>query len=380
MKAGDRAMERCIKGCIKSLGATSKAVRELEDLHIVQGFTRVMLLRIKEKFEKGPLRCECGKKNKNLQDLKGHIKSYHKKKPSKKCKRTSEKSDEVDLTNIVLPTEGTAAFAVMMALNGENIRLTKSQLQQKAQTYTTENLTMIDNRLEIFKTTWAQIESLVISGLLRKESTPVLYFLSAKGLRALRLCGTTERQTTSNLCREIPTEHKNYLNLGNNKVIRRILGNGTCLYGCASYFINGSEDLEMTKDLRRRAHKFLKDSWADLEGNFADLLFPHEFIISGEVEKVNIRSAVDWLRFLQTEQSLFAYTEFEIETQNLANCLNTTITTFNFSSSYKYMSTYTPTPELAMHSPFYNLLGSSSTSMVIYHEIDSHFELIVNRK
>ena len=132
-------------------------------------------------------------------------------------------------------------------------------------------------------------------------------------------------------------------------------------------------------DLRRRALKFLKDTWADLDGNFADLLFPHEFVIAGKVDKVNVSSAAQWLQFLQTEQSLFAFTEFEIETQNLANLLNLTITTFNYCSSYKYSSTYTPTPGIASRSPSHDLLGSScSTSMIVYHEIDSHFELIVD--
>ena len=374
IKAGDKVMERCIKGCIKSLGATTKIVSELEDLQIVQGFTKVMLMRIKDKFEKGPLRCECGKKSKNLKDFTGHIKIHQRKKPSKTSKRIPEKPEVEDLSNLVLPTKGTAAFAVMMALNGENIRLTKVELQLKAQKHTKTNLTMNGNQLKEFKTTWYQIESLVGSGLLKKESTPVLYFLSAKGLRALRLY-----ETTSNLCRDIPQDHRDHLNLDDNKVIRRILGNGTCLYGCASYFLNGSENVEMTKDLRRRAHKFLKNSWADLDGH-ADLLFPTELMIAGEVEKVSISSVAEWLGFLQTEKSLFAYTEFEVETQSLANFLNITIEVFNFSSAYQYLTTYTPTPEIAVRSPFRDFLGSSSSSMIVYHEIDSHFEIIVNRR
>ena len=186
-------------------------------------------------------------------------------------------------------------------------------------------------------------------------------------------------EATSNLCRDIPQDHRDHLNLDDNKVIRRILGNGTCLYGCASYFLNGSENVEMTKDLRRRAHKFLKNSWADLDGH-ADLLFPTELMIAGEVEKVSISSVAEWLGFLQTEKSLFAYTEFEVETQSLANFLNITIEVFNFSSAYQYLTTYTPTPEIAVRSPFRDLLGSSSSSMIVYHEIDSHFEIIVNRR
>ena len=379
IKAQEKTLERCIRGCIKGLGTTTKVVNKMEDLHThgVQGFTKSMLLRIQDKFEKGPLRCECGKKTKNLQDYKGHIKSSHQRKKTSTLKRTTE---EVDLSSIGLPAKGTPAFAVMLALYGENIRLTKSELQQKAQKHTTENLTMNGNNLKTFKTTWSQIESLVGSGLLQKESTPAMYFLSPKGLKAFGLCETDAKQIPSNLYRQIPQAHRDHLNLDNDKVIRRILGNGTCLYGCASYFINGSENLEKTMDLRRRAHKFLKDTWADLDGNFANLFFPHEFVIAGKVAKVSVGNAAEWLQFLQTENSLFAYTEFEIETQNLANFLDITITTFNYCSTFKYTATYTPTPEIARRSP-YDLLGSPSKNsmMIVYHEIDSHFELIVNR-
>ena len=214
IKAGERAMERCIRGCIKSLGATNKAVSELEDLESVQGFTKTMLKRIKDKFEKGPLRCECGKKNKNLKDFKGHIKSHHhqRKKQSKPLKRAPEMADEIDMSTIDLPAKGTAAYAVMLALNGENVKLTKVELQEKAQNFTKENLTMKENRLDIFKTTWSQIDSLIGSGLLRKESTPAIYYLSAKGLRAIY------EKTNSKHCREIPQEHREYLNLSKDKV------------------------------------------------------------------------------------------------------------------------------------------------------------------
>ena len=159
----------------------------------------------------------------------------------------------------------------------------------------------------------------------------------------------------------------------------KILGDGTCLYGCASFFVHDFEDREKTEHLRRLAHKFLKDTWKDL-GQNEDYtnIFPHEFIIAGEVEKVTIDSVTDWLEFLQTDQSLYMYSEFEVETQNLANFLNSSIKMLNFNKTDAYMITYNPQPEIAIRSPF---SGSSSKTnpMLVYHEIDSHCDIIVNK-
>ena len=379
-KAGDRSMERCLNGCVKSLKATSKIVNQLEDLEGLQGFTKAMVQRIKDRFEKGSMRCECNKMCKSLEDLENHIKNFHqKKKPSKKTKRSSTHKKEADISGVKLPEKGTAAFAVLMALNGENIILSKKELQQEAQKFTKENLSMSGNKLDVFKTTWHQIEALVMSGLLKKVGTPVQYSLTSKGLGAL--VEWSKKDARLNLYREIPLIHR--ADFGKNQVICRILGDGSCLYGCASYFVNEIEDKEETKELRRRAHKFLKDTWADL-GQDEDhaILFPQEFIIAGEASKVTLNSASDWLQFLQTEQSLKVYTEFELETQNLANYLNLTIKIFNFNSSVSYMNTYTPTPEIAVLSPYNDLLGpySINRTMLVYHEIDSHFEMIVNHR
>ena len=367
--AGDRAHERCLNGCIKSLKATSNVVRKIEDLEGLQGFTKAMMQRIKNRFENGPLRCDCNKKCKNLEDLESHIGSSHqKKKPTKNAKRSSKQ--EVDISGVKLPEKGSAALAVLMALNGENISLTKRELQKKAQQFTQENLTMTGNQLDVFKSTWHRIESLVMSGLIQKVGTPVKYSISAKGLKAL--VENRAKEADMNLYKKIPQKHRSYF--GENQMIRKIIGDGSCLYGCASYFLNEVEDRETMKDLRRRAHKFLKDTWADLdEDQVHALLFPQEFIVAGEVSKRTFDSVSDWLRFLQTEQSLFVYTEFEVETQSLANFLNTTIKIFHFNSSVEYMNTYTPTPHIATRSPF----SSSNKTMEVYHEIDSHFQLVL---
>ena len=159
-------------------------------------------------------------------------------------------------------------------------------------------------------------------------------------------------------------------------MIRKIIGDGSCLFGCASYFLNEVEDKGKVKDLRRQAHKFLTDTWSDLDQDeLHDLLFPHEVIVAGQVSKVTLDSVSDWLRFLQTEQSLYTYTEFEVETQSLANYMNTTIKVLHFNSSVEYMNTYTPNQDIAIHSPF----SGSNKTMQLYHEIDSHFQLIVQR-
>ena len=200
----------------------------------------------------------------------------------------------------------------------------------------------------------------------------VKYSLSAKGWKAL--AESRAKEADMNLYKEIPQKHRSYF--GENQMIRKIIGDGSCLYGSASYFLNKVEDRETMKDLRRRAHKFLKDTWADLDENQVHAnLFPQDFIVAGEVSKVTLDSVSDWLRFLQTEQSLFVYTEFEVETQSLANFLNTTIKIFHFNSSVEYMNTYTPTPHIATRSPF----SSSNKTMQVYHEIDSHFQLVVQK-
>ena len=95
-----------------------------------------------------------------------------------------------------------------------------------------------------------------------------------------------------NLYKKIPQKHRSYFD--ENQMIRKIIGDGSCLYGCASYFLNEVEDRETMKDLRRRAHKFLKDTWADLdEDQVHALLFPQEFIVAGEVSKRTFDSVFD---------------------------------------------------------------------------------------
>ena len=54
IKAGDKAMERCLGGCLRSLRATTKVIAKLEHLSGIKGFTRSMIALIGETFEKGP--------------------------------------------------------------------------------------------------------------------------------------------------------------------------------------------------------------------------------------------------------------------------------------------------------------------------------------
>ena len=266
-----------------------------------------------------------------------------------------------------------------MALNSKDKKLTKTELQQEAQKFTNENLTMKGNKLSAFKTTWHKINNLVMAEILQKSGTPVLYSLTAKGLAMADSSAATDKRANVTLYRKIPQIHR--LHFDEDKVIRKILGNGTCLYGCASFFVHEIEDPEKTANIRRLAHKFLKDTWRDL-GHDEDHvnLFPQEFIIAGQVEKVTLASVSAWLQFLQTDQSLYLFTEFEVETQSLANFLNSTIKILNFNKDVAYMNTYDPQPEIAHRSPFYNIFESSRRTMVVYHEIDSHFELIVNKR
>ena len=370
-------MKRCLSGCLKSLKDTSKVVTKMEDLRGVQGFSNAMIQRIEDRFKEGPLFCECTKMFKNLEDLTIHIKSFHHKK-KKHCKNPKKlvQSKEVNISELKLPEEGGAAYAVIMALNGRDKKLTKTELQQEAKKFTSENLTMKGNKLSAFKTTWHKINNLVMAEVLQKSGTPVLYSLTAKGLAIADSSSCTDNRAN---IRKIPQVHRLHFDEG--KVIRRILGDGTCLYGCASLFVHETEDREKTATIRRLAHKFLKDTWREL-GHDEDHvnLFPHDFTIAGQVEKVTLASVSDWLQFLQTDQSLYLYTEFEVETQSLANLMNSTIKILNYNKDVAYMNTYDPQPEIANRSPMYNLFESSRRTMVVYHEIDSHFELIVDKR
>ena len=140
-------------------------------------------------------------------------------------------------------------YAVIMALS-KGKTLTKAQSQEEAQKFTTENLTMKGNRLAAFKTTWHKIDNLVMSQILQKCGTPVLYSLTPKGLALAEKCNITDNQANATLYRKIPQVHRMYFD--ENKVLRKILGNGNCLYGCASFFLHDFEDNDETANERGR--------------------------------------------------------------------------------------------------------------------------------
>ena len=151
LKTRDFAMQRCLSGCLKSLEVTSKVVTKIEDLRGVHGFSNAMIQRIEDRFKEGPLLCECTKIFNNIEDLTSHIKSFHQKK-KKNCKnpKKSVQPKEINISGLKLPEEGGAAYAVIMALNSKDKKLTKTELQQEAQKFTNENLTMKGNKLSAF--------------------------------------------------------------------------------------------------------------------------------------------------------------------------------------------------------------------------------------
>ena len=66
LKKEDFVMERCLRGCLKSLEVTKKVITKVEDLLGVRGFSIAMIKRIENRFKEGPLLCECKKTKKKL--------------------------------------------------------------------------------------------------------------------------------------------------------------------------------------------------------------------------------------------------------------------------------------------------------------------------
>ena len=127
LRRKDFAMERCLSGCLKSLEVTSIVVAKLEDLRVVRGFSCAMIKRIEDRFNEGPLMCDCNNISKNVEDLIIHMRSHHqKKKKLNKDQKKNEQPKGVDISGLNLPEEGSAAYAVIMALNSKEKELTKS--------------------------------------------------------------------------------------------------------------------------------------------------------------------------------------------------------------------------------------------------------------
>ena len=179
------------------------------------------------------------------------------------------------------------------------------------------------------------------------------------------------------LFKEIKERHKKYFS--SDLVVRQILGNGSCLYGCVSFHMYRSE-LHFTR-LRMECHKFLKDTWAYLGEEVhrtTEALFPlRNLTLFGDSSFVSFENVQEWINFLQDERSLTLFTEMEIESQNVANYFGITVEIYHYNKNSFYHSEFKPKPEIHQFSPW--IRKPNPSNLVVYHEIDSHFEIIVQR-
>ena len=177
--------------------------------------------------------------------------------------------------------------------------------------------------------------------------------------------------------REIPGRHQGQFS--QECIVKTIKATGGCGYGAVAYKLYNDEDLVM--EFRKSCHQFLLRVWDTM--NWASFVtYPFcVTIIVGQGESVDfmIKSEKQYLDFLQTEQSLTSFSETNIEVQNICNMLNITIHVFTYNSRANSWYTYEPMQDITRFSEYAYPTNDGLNTVVLYHEEDAHFELIVPR-
>ena len=185
-------------------------------------------------------------------------------------------------------------------------------------------------------------------------------------------------QRLPKLYRQISARHRKFFKQG--QVLRQILGNGACLYGCIAFHIFQNEN--SFRNIRKACHRFLKETWNMLGGmaEQEESLFPvQNFTIFNEKQFVSFDTVEEWLNFLQTDKSLQLYSEMETETQNIANFFGLDINIFHYNNTTRYETNYIPMPDIHNLSPWRRDNLEYGNTIYIYHKLDDHFDVIVNK-
>ena len=164
-----------------------------------------------------------------------------------------------------------------------------------------------------------------------------------------------------------------------NKLIKTIPATGGCCYASVSWALYG--DCHNFKSLRKEAHKFLIDSWS-MSGYDSFMTWPHqviEVVDKGRSNRFEISNKLDYFDYLLNDCSMVSFTESAIELQNLSNLLNIKINLFSYrkSDGTQIHQIYTPNELVKEFSPI--IQKDENLSIVLYHEIDAHFEVVVDK-
>ena len=163
-----------------------------------------------------------------------------------------------------------------------------------------------------------------------------------------------------------------------NVMVKTIPSSGGCCYASISWCL--TRDPIHYETLRLDAHEFLISSW-DLAGYDRWVTWPHkviEVVTTGKAITFFISSKEEYFNYLLEERSLTAFTESEVELQNLSNLLNLNIEVFSYRINDNTQITRRYKPDINIG--FFSRLWENDRNMTarLYHSIDNHFEVLVD--
>ena len=175
--------------------------------------------------------------------------------------------------------------------------------------------------------------------------------------------------------REIPDRHKS--EFSSECAIKTIKATGGCMYAGVSFKILKDEDLY--KRLRDPAQQFLIRVWhlMDVESFMTFPIFVTVVHKQGETSRKELETAEEYKQFLMRKESLTSYSESNIELQNIANLLNITIHCFTYTKTSSTWYHFYPMDNIVGFSEWAYAVHDEKNTVVLYHELDNHFEVIV---
>ena len=173
---------------------------------------------------------------------------------------------------------------------------------------------------------------------------------------------------------EVPDHLKDSMQL--DCLVKTIPGDGSCLFNAAAQWIYGG--FEHMKKLRKQSHLFLVQNWQYYH-KFISLPFIETVVVGKSAYEVRKETYEEMKSFLLSDDSILCYINSSLDLSNLANMFNINIAIFTYSSGGSVVPHWTwihPDPEWSQKSEYRNLM---IREMWLYHEDNSHYDLLVNR-
>ena len=186
-----------------------------------------------------------------------------------------------------------------------------------------------------------------------------------------------DKQTFVPTYKEVPNKFKE--NVYVDAMIKTMPADGACLYNCCAEWLLGSHT--MMKPLRREAHQFILTHF-DFYRQFISLPFKETVGVGEYARTINIHTYEEMMTFLNSEDSMYCYSNSSLDLNNIATLFNIKIAVFVYSSDGSIVPRWDwilPNQDLLYFSPRFDP-AREPQELWLYNNDNIHYDLLVPRQ